>query len=326
MKISLLLVISLMALSLLQSGCAKPIPLDPAFASIDGRNLPEPNLAIEIPGLSSCTTEPDSTLHLNSGEPVTVIVHGCFASAGLFRSLSQVFAFHGQQTACFNYDDRDSLMESSAELIEALSQLSAKMDKPEITVIGHSQGGLISRKALIEERDDKLIADDTKLRLVSISAPYSGIAAADHCSSFTARMLSFGLVVPICRLISGEKWHEITQPSPFIQKPGRLLDQVTTHLKIVTDEADSCRSYDANGSCTEADFVFTTEEQYFNGVDASSRVDNVEVSAGHAEIVGTHSVIPTKLIDLMQSKGIMASTPPAYKEKLSLLLSRLYRH
>jgi pimeloyl-ACP methyl ester carboxylesterase len=326
MKLDQFLVLISMAFCLCLTGCARPVVTDPAFATIDSRNLPSPDIAVKIPGLSSCTTKPDSTVRLNSSEPVTVIVHGCSSSAGLFRSLSQVFAFHGQQTACFNYDDRDSLVQSSGELISALTALSAKLENQQITIIGHSQGGLISRSALTADREDRFNVENIPLRLVSVSAPYAGISAADHCASSTARWLSLGLVVPVCRLISGEKWYEITSPSPFIQNPGRLLGQVTSHLKIVTNEVGTCRAYDDKGVCTEDDFVFSTKEQFFGKIDASAKVENIEVAAGHAEIVGTYKVTPTKLIRLLQIKEIMKWTPPEQRATLALLLSRIYRN
>lgn len=308
------------------TGCATSVPTDPALASIDSSHLPVPNLSINISGLSPCTTTKNSEIHLNSHYPVNIIVHGCFGSAARYRALAQVFAFHGQQTVCFNYNDRDSLMKSSSELIDAISELNAKMENRQMTVIGHSQGGLIARKALVKERHDKSIAGDTSLRLVTISAPYAGISAADHCASSTARILSLGLVVPICKIISGDKWYEITQPSPFIQKPGELLDLVSSHLKIITDETGTCRKYSENGICIKDDFVFSVKEQYFEYIDASSRVENIEVSAGHSEIVGDYRIIPTKLIRLLQSKRILRNTPQAQEESLSRLLSRLYLH
>ena len=101
-------------------------------------NLPNPDVTVHIADLSNCTHANSNELDLNSQEPVTVIVHGCFSSAGSFRSLADVFAFHGQQTICFNYDDRDSLTSSSEKLVDALKELSAVLDRPDITVIGHS--------------------------------------------------------------------------------------------------------------------------------------------------------------------------------------------
>ena len=306
------------------SACAIPVPTDPEYASIDNKNLPKPDFSANVPGLSPCTNATNTTLHLNSNQPVTVIVHGCFGSAALFRSLAQVFAFHEQQTVCFNYDDRDSLTQSSTELVTALNTLSAKMRNHEMTVIGHSQGGLISRRALIKERADRLDVQGQNLTLVTISSPYAGIAAANHCGSTTIRWLTLGLVVPICQIISGDKWYEITNPSPFIQQPGSLIDQVGYHLKIVTDEQGTCRRFNEKGVCVEDDFVFSIKEQYFDKVDNLNIVDNLEINAGHAEIVGDYQIIPKKLIQILQDKQIMKNTPDANKEQFSHLLRKIY--
>lgn len=312
------------AVLLLQTACSPTIPADPKLASIDTSKLPPANLSLQIPGLSPCTTQTDSTLQINSDEPVNIIVHGCFGSAARFRALAQVFAFHGQQTACFNYDDRDDLIKSSAELVEALNTLSAKMNHQQITVIGHSQGGLVARKALVVGRERGIHKQDLPLRLVTISTPFAGIAAADHCGSYTARLLSLGLVMPICQIISGDKWDQIPQNSSFIQKPGELLAQVDSHLKIITDESGTCRHYNDLGSCVEDDFVFSLDEQYFGPVDSSAQVQLVEVHAGHVEIVGDDNIPPEKLIAQLQRNGIMNKTDAAQRNNLSVFLSSLY--
>ena len=103
-----------------------------------------------------------------------MLAHGCLASAGRFRSLAQVFAFHGQQSACFSYNDRDSLTKSAAQLVSALDDLAGHLQNPQVTVIGHSQGGLIARNALTTERAQPLVAE-LDLRLVTISSPFAGI-------------------------------------------------------------------------------------------------------------------------------------------------------
>ena len=304
--------------------CATPVPRDAEFSRIDESNLPTPDQHFTVPGLSHCTTDPDTRLRLNSEQPVTIIVHGCFGSAARFRALSQVFAFHGQQSICFSYNDRDSLDKSADELVAALDTLSAQMQNSQLTVIGHSQGGLISRRALTDRAERSPQRMDFTPRLVTISSPFGGIAAASHCGSTTARWISLGLVVPVCRLISGGKWYEITQPSPFIQQPGTLLPQVVEHLKIVTDERDSCRRTGEMGRCAESDFVFTSEEQYFEAVDSDSSVKNIEITAGHAEIVGDHQMVPYKLISLLQQEGIMRGTEASRQAQLERLLARLY--
>ena len=140
-------------------GCATEGSVDPAMHAFDPGTLPPADIVLNIPGLGPCTDNPDRSLHLNSQQPVTVLVHGCFGSSGLFRGLAQVLAFHGQQTVCFTYNDRDSMMVSSAELISALEQLANRMANKYVTVIGYSQGALIARKALVSDRPGPITRD-----------------------------------------------------------------------------------------------------------------------------------------------------------------------
>ena len=130
--------------------------------------------------------------------------------------------------------------------------------------------------------------------------------------------------LPICRLISGDKWFEITRYSKFIKAPGVLVDQVSEHLKIVTDERDSCRRSAKNGRCLEDDYVFGLAEQYKDLVDRESVVENVEIKAGHSEIVGDHRVPPRKLIDILQRFGIMRPTIPTRRSQFERLFADLY--
>ena len=311
------------ALGLL-SGCLPRIPDDPSLLVVDRGRLPPPDIALNVPGLSPCTDNPDRTLHLNAGQPVTVLVHGCYGSAGLFRALGQVLAFHDQQAVCFTYDYRDSLMVSSAELIASLDALKRGMQNKRITVIGHSQGGLIARKALVEERPDPLKGADADLRLVTVSAPLAGIASAETCGSPRARNWSLGLIPVLCRIVSGDKWYEITSASEFIRQPGQLVGQVGEYLKVVTDERGACLEYDKDGACVQDDFVFSLAEQNLPAIDEGGRVRNIEVKAGHVEIVGDRRVVPVKLIAVLQQNGILNPTEPGRSEAFNRLLARLY--
>jgi len=311
------------ALGLL-SGCLPRIPDDPSLLVVDRGRLPPPDIALNVPGLSPCTDNPDRTLHLNAGQPVTVLVHGCYGSAGLFRALGQVLAFHDQQAVCFTYDYRDSLMVSSAELIASLDALKRGMQNKRITVIGHSQGGLIARKALVEDRPDSLKGADADLRLVTVSAPLAGIASAETCGSSRARNWSLGLIPVLCRIVSGDKWYEITSASEFIRQPGQLVGQVGEYLKVVTDERGACLEYDKDGACVQDDFVFSLAEQNLPAIDEGGRVRNIEVKAGHVEIVGDRRVVPVKLIAVLQQNGILNPTEPGRSEAFNRLLARLY--
>jgi hypothetical protein len=310
-------------LAALLAGCAAPGPAEPQFTAIDEAGLPPANIALNIANLGPCTDNPDRSVRLNLDQPVTVLVHGCFGSSGNFRGLAQVLAFHGQQTVCFTYNDRDSMMLSSAQLNSALDQLAEMMHNKSITVIGHSQGALVARKALIANRPDPIAHKDVKLRLVTVSGPFAGIESARQCGNPLMHALTFGLIGAMCKLVTGDKWSEITYNSDFILQPGTLNQQVQSYLKVVTDERDSCRRV-RDGKCIESDEIFTLPEQSNASIDRDPAVKIVEVKAGHVEIVGDKQVAPDKLIAILQQNGIMNPTEPARTAALNLLMTRLY--
>jgi len=317
--------LSVALLSLLLCACSTTHYSVPNEAPIDTSRLPPPDRALSIPGLSPCSETSGSIVKVNSNEPVTVLVHGCFSSAGRYRALAQVFAFHGQQAVCFSYNDRDSLTRSASELTAALNQLSQQMNSQKITVIGHSQGGLIARKALTTDAAVVLEKPDNKISLVTVSAPFSGIYAADHCGSALAQTMSLGLIGSICKAVTGDKWYEITRYSSFIRGPGEFSPQVIDHLKVVTDERNSCRVYGPENQCLEDDYVFSIEEQYQDSVDRARNTRNVQVVAGHAEIVGNHLVAPKKLIAVLQDHDVLLATPRERQVSFEALLACLYR-
>jgi pimeloyl-ACP methyl ester carboxylesterase len=298
----------------------------PTFPRLNDANLPSPTLAVEIPQLSNCTDENDRILKLNTTAPVILLVHGCDGSAGNFYTLADVFAFHGQQTVCFNYNDQDSMRVSADQLGQAIAMLVSHLNPPDIIIIGHSQGGLIAHRTLAMAQDGPPgWRADARLRLVTISAPFAGIDAARHCGSTALHILSLGLTVPICWAISGDKWYEITSASDFIRRPGALPPAVGGYLKVDTDERGSCRRLDDRGRCQEDDFVFSLAEQYHQRIEADARVMNVVIKAGHAEIIGNEKDAPGKLITVLQERGILAPTPPEERLRLAMVLRLLYR-
>jgi pimeloyl-ACP methyl ester carboxylesterase len=171
-----------------------------------------------------------------------VLVHGCSFSRGGFNTLAKVFEAHGQQTVCFNYDDRERLEVSSAQLIGALEMLQDLLGATEMTVVGHSQGGLVARRALVRDRSRPLrVRPGNRLRLVTVSSPFAGIASSRDCGRTWLHALTLGVTVGICQGIAGDKWHEIYPGSEFMNHPGVLLPEVASYLKVVTNETGSCR-------------------------------------------------------------------------------------
>jgi triacylglycerol esterase/lipase EstA (alpha/beta hydrolase family) len=306
------------------AACSTSLPYIAEPQPLQSGLLPTPNTTINIPNLGPCTDSPDKSLHFNANYPINVLVHGCNGSAGRFRSLAQLFAFHGQQTVCYSYDDRDSLVDSAKHLITAIDELSDQSKNPNITIIGHSMGGLIARKAMENEHSDNWQQNNSSINLVSVSAPLSGIEVARSCGNDLLHWLTLGFVPASCWAVSGDNWYEITPQSNFIQKPGALLTSVERYLKIVTDERKTCRRVNADKKCIEDDYVFSLAEQYHPIIDQYSKVTNIEVKAGHVEIVGYKDVAPRKLLSILQEQKILTATPRERKAALELLLAELY--
>lgn len=302
-------VISLTAVLLTACSAVRPPAVAPSLT--ETATLMQSGSAADIAGLGACTDSPDRVMNIIADEPVVVLVHGWRGSAGSLQGLAQRLASDGRQTICFSYNDRDSLMRSSAKLAASLDRLAAHMTTPDITVIGHSQGALVARKAMIQERTDGLRGDDINLRLITVAGPFNGIAAAAHCTSPVARFFTLGLSGPICQLIAGDKWPEITFRSHFIRFPGTLHPNVREHLKIDTAEQGTCRLLNGD-TCRESDFVFTLDEQRNRLIDGDRRTRVITVKAGHVEIVGTAHVAPAKLIAVLEDTRSLA--PMAAKE------------
>jgi len=304
-------------------GCTTPTTL-PQMNSVELESkLPKTDITLNIPGLGPSNDSPNREFSLNSKEPVTILVHGCYGSAGRFLALSEVLAFHGQQSICFSYDDRDSMMRSSRALAEAIEELALHLESPEITIIGHSMGGLISRKALISERTDS-ITTQAKIKLVTVSAPFSGIRAARLSASPFIRIASLGINDLLSRILIGAKWHEITYASDFIEEPGALVPAVERYLLVATDEKGSFREAGESGNNVEDDFVFSLEEQALPSVSGGIPATVVTVRAGHIEIVGEQGVTPYKLIGVLQDEGFIRQTDTARTAQFDNLLTQLY--
>lgn len=314
-----------LAASLLLCGltaCATPDTF--VAADLDPGRLPPPDTTLAIAGLGPCTDNPDRRLRIDASQPVHVLVHGCFGSSGQFRGLAQVLAFHGQQAACFTYDDRAKLADSAAQLRAAITQLAEQSRVPQITVIGHSQGALIARRSLTDTVAAPLPSRALGLRLVTVSGPFAGIVSAKPCGRTWLYPLTLGLLPLSCYVTTGPKWADITFSSRFIREPGRLAAPVLDHLKIDTDERDTCRRTEG-GRCVESDDIFSIDEQHLPAVEGEARMKRVLVNAGHVEIVGDKREAPKKLLGVLQAEGVLRPTPPGQGLAFERLLSRVYR-
>lgn len=265
-------------------------------------------------------------LHINRNQPLVLIVHGCFASAGKFKALAGVYEHLDQQTACFEYDDRESLEQVSGDLAQSIDKLSSVVGDEKLTIIGHSQGGLISRRAMTANRLDGKTVTHSNLELVTVSAPFNGIEASSHCGINWLRIATLGIIDGICYLVTGEKYLQIPPQTDFINHPGKLASKVSRHLIIKTDEAGTCRSNSSSGECTQDDYVFSLDEQSQISVDNMRRTESITVVAGHAEIVGNEVEVPWKLIETLQKFEVMARPNQVEFEQFSVAVKKIYNN
>lgn len=275
-------------------------------------------------GLTSCTQATSGVVDVDPNRPLVILVHGCRSSVGRFRALAQIFEAHDQQTLCFGYDYRDRIEAVAGDLARAVQALEQHMVSRHVTIIAHSQGGLIARRAFTHELDDAPeAAFSSQLRLVTISSPFAGIRSARDCSKRWLHGLTLGISMAVCRGIAGRGWREIHEYSSLVRHPGTLRPAVVEYLQLRTDERDTCRTRGEGGECEESDFVFSLAEQA-NVQTTEARTEVREVRAGHVEIVGTESVAPLKLIEVLQEEEVLAETPPSQREGLNALLLQLY--
>jgi pimeloyl-ACP methyl ester carboxylesterase len=280
--------------------------------------------ALRFAGLATCSPNQPPVQQIDPDAPLVLLIHGCYSSGGRFRALADVFELHGQQTLCFNYDDRSSLRESAEQLRIGLRGLQRHMRDERVTLVGHSQGGLIARVALSGppplEQDDPL----PSYRLVTVSSPFAGIRAASDCGSLAMHVLTLGISAWACQIVTGSDWNEIHPRAELVRDPARLWPTVTSHLAVVTDERTSCRHYGPTGGCEKSDFVFDINEQSNPRLLEDPRVTTVQIEAGHVEIVGESGIRPGKLVETLQHHEILAPTPPERRQALRQLLRTLF--
>lgn len=263
--------------------------------------------SLSVPDLGPCPRDRAGGITLDPARPLVVLVHGWHSSPGRFATLARVFEAQGQQAVCFSYNDRDSLEQSAGRLVAALEALKPHLESRHITVLGHSTGGLIARRAFVRDRAGALHDDDGfRYELVTVSSPFHGIESSADCGSILLHVMSLGVTAGVCRMVAGAMWIEIYPRSSFMRRPGTLLASVDRYVKVVTDERSTCRRFGATGRCLKRDFVFSLPEQY-GPLDDDARAHITEVKAGHMEIVGELGNPPFKLIQLLEEKEILAA-------------------
>lgn len=294
-------VVSVAWVALSASGCAAvPVSLVRVGPTDPG---------VSVSGLLPCGGAGGGEVELDPDRPLVLFVPGRDDPGTRYRELATRFEQEGRQAACFDYHGRESIAESSGRLIRALEQLEARLSPSRLLLVGHGQGGLIARRALVRERPDALrTRDGFTYGLVTVAAPLGGVQSSADCGRLWIHVLTLGASALACHLVAGESWQELLPGSGLVTHPGTLLGQVRQALEIVTNERGACRRRGVEGTCAVPDSRFSLAEQANQVVEGDPRLRRIEVTAGHEEIVGEVGAPPEKLIALLETEGLLA--PP----------------
>lgn len=257
-------------------------------------------LALRDEALVSCAEATSVPLSLRPHEPLTVLVHGCKSSPARLANLKEQLSQEGQQVACYRYDYRDTIRTTGLRLRAALRRAEQQLAPSEIVVIGHSQGGLVARAAFHGRQP----ALHGSYRLVSIAAPFGGIAAARGCGSRALHAASFGITVAVCRGIAGKVWRELHPRAETILHPAPLDAVVSDHLMVTTDERGTFRvAPDGPPAARMDDYTFSLDEQHNARIERDPRVSTVALAVGHVTVIGESGRVPETLLDVLRAGG-----------------------
>lgn len=166
-----------------------------------------------------------------------LLVHGILDSPAVFKTLASAIPAD-YQLLLFHYPSGFPLEYTAYALNEALDELIRRNQIPQLDIIAHSMGGLVS-KGLLYQADEAL---NQRLRLfISISSPFGGDASAVWAKWSP-------IVAPV--------WWAIAPDSPYLQKiAGLNLSEGPSHHLIFTF------SHEAGGKSKGDDGVVTVKSQ-----------------------------------------------------------------
>lgn len=223
-------------------------------------------------------------MSIEQGWPIAILVHGVNARNGGFFEMSEAIIKRGITPLCFYYDDRDDLSNSAYILQTSITSLIALGRPEKILLIAHSMGGLVARKS-VTESSSNINFNNIDIELITASTPFGGIKSSRTCNSTFWKIASLGISSLICKMISGDKWDQLSPYADFIKYPGTLLPNVTRHDKIITDEQGFCLTWSKSGKCLTKDYAFSIKEQKNEVVDDEAVMIQTVVKSGHTKII-----------------------------------------
>jgi pimeloyl-ACP methyl ester carboxylesterase len=198
--------------------------------------------------------------------PLAVVVHGINPTAGQLDPLADSLVRRGYRVLQFHYDDGQDLDRSATELGALVRTHLTSAPSPHLTVVAHSMGGLVSRRALTEGHPAGLASLGLRTRLVTVASPFGGFKSANWAR--------FDLGI-------GPASHDdLGTRSRFIRHPGALGPDVVHH-KLETDETGRTV---LDGERRVKDDVVGPKRQRNEVIDAAAAERHV-IPRGHVEVV-----------------------------------------
>jgi pimeloyl-ACP methyl ester carboxylesterase len=156
-----------------------------------------------------------------------VFVHGIRSSHQTFEALAGKLRAKGIgaefQFAYFDYSYRQSIAESGRQLADELKENLTDL-KTEVTIVGHSMGGLVGRLALLQHRHEMPFVK----RLIMLGTP-------NHGTLHTGRL---GFLMQLTREVTGKIWALTTEKTGV-----KELTEIDKLLNVHLNDETQRRTY-----------------------------------------------------------------------------------
>lgn len=151
------------------------------------------------------------------GHPPLVLVHGLGGSRGDFLLLAAYLKLHGRKRSYrIQFQPGHDVAQRAEALAGFVVEVLAVTGEPEVDLIGHSQGGLVVRLALIDHGLDELV------RLaITLGTPHRGTAPARYADTAATRELRVDS--PLMQRLADAPWPGTVQGVSFWSQSDMLV-------------------------------------------------------------------------------------------------------
>lgn len=279
-KILIMAALAVVVLAWPRPHCAHAAGLRDAVAGGDfDTNLP----AIDTD--SGDIPEPEPAAVQTPGPGTVVLVHGYGPSWDEYLPLEEELRSRGYEVIRFTYDYKQSLETSADELVRKVLALRAGRRPGALSVVAHSMGGLVARRAMIAGRPLTLAGLDLPIELITVASPFGGFKSANAV-----------FFMPFNGLGVTESFRYLGSARGFIRRPGALGANIS-HFKIQTDERGRTRLLDGKEVDDE---IVRPGNQANKAVDSDPGLRSLRtLAAGHVQVLTDNGRVSVQLSGIL---------------------------